>query len=1016
MIFSAEELDANGDDVLSDKEWIKYANDQLEEIDTFINELIKNTPTSGNIADLLYGGDTTSLLNLIEIYKKLEIYFYRYNNTDSTQVSENTTQNTEEVTSTAGDIYNLEIMDAGSVSDITGVYRAVTENKDGLDNTWLTIKIYQSLSELVKSRFSNDEMTQIAIVNDNADTILSEINKLKDIYYSEDFQSIKKIRVYTTNNNFKDYDISPASTVKSLIESLIKNWIKDNNHRIELLKNKGYRIEKINTKPYNAMGVSPLEDIYTYNEFTAQLIAQYLAIKASPNPLTSDYGGFVKEIDSLLAFYNYYFDTSEMDLNISEKVNLGISVYDCSKIIRYLNLTNDALYFKNMKMLRNSIEANRVIIEEDSYSVIDKFTNLLNKYKQGNLKSKELLTDTYTADNIKDILFTKKYEGSDTISKLVDICVPSQLLLELITSIATPVRIVDGTEITKDDEKYILNSIATHDYKLYGNILIFLYDEDYYELRAKIGDTKYYDKYDKGDKKVVTYKPQDGSEKVGLYVKAKDCFYTTEQPLIKYDLFYDINSGLAEENKDNTYALFVPRKDLINGEIIQLRLTEKGHNKKMLDFRTLDKDYGFNTFRDPANPQKGETYSKLFLSLHNCFANIPAQYNFRTTLFFDSTTPEDTGTTEGRPFKNVNDWFCNGIECQYFKPNMIKEGEDTKIGTNQILRTDLQIKASMLAKKDPFNDNSFVFEEGPYDDPKTKEVYYTFSRRQAYCAAQRHNLLFYASPATLDGDMFIHSPLQFLQTPSTRSSETIQPTRWSPIPEQGAVDVMSDKEDTCSIADVKNMLYKNSLASEKRPLVIDAIWGSRYVDDYVKNKKIQYIVIEREPGARHNQYGPNCIGFSQSKGYLHANNGTQITSLNEKPHWFKGCKIIWYKNDGTEINYNEDNYFPPADAKYGVVDLTKFGNIDDEGDAVKFANNYMIRFYSSNLNHAQPPKNEDEAQLKTRMANEFSAEIIVNEDKKKITRRPIFRMAYFFGEDESGKSSIKTGEINKESE
>ena len=459
MTFSAEELDANGDNILSDKEWIKYANDQLEEIDTFINELIKNTPTSGNIADLLYGGDTTSLLNLIKIYKKLEIYFYRYNNTDSTQVSENTTQNTEEVTSTAGDIYNLEIMDAGSVSDITGVYRAVTENKDGLNNTWLTIKIYQPLSELVKSRFSNDEMTQIAIVNDNADTILSEINKLKDIYYSEDFQSIKKIRVYTTNNNFKDYDISPASTVKSLIESLIKNWIKDNNNRIELLKNKGYRIEKINTKPYNAMGVSPLEDIYTYNEFTAQLIAQYLATKASPNPLTSDYGGFVKEIDSLLAFYNYYFDTSEMDLNISEKVNLGISVHDCSKIIRYLNLTNDALYFKNMKMLRNSIGANRVIIEEDSYSVIDKFTNLLNKYKQGNLKSKELLTDTYTADNIKDILFTKKYEGGSTISKLVDICVPSQLLLELITSIATPVRIVKGTEITGSDAYFYMMRI-----------------------------------------------------------------------------------------------------------------------------------------------------------------------------------------------------------------------------------------------------------------------------------------------------------------------------------------------------------------------------------------------------------------------------------------------------------------------------------------------------------------------------------------------------------------------------
>ena len=199
-----------------------------------------------------------------------------------------------------------------------------------------------------------------------------------------------------------------------------------------------------------------------------------------------------------------------------------------------------------MKMLRNSIQEGRTfLIGDNSLNIVSRFERLLNLYKQGNLKTPTYDNEgniispgtIYSSEQIKNILFTKKYEGGSTITKLVDICVPSQLLLELITSIATPVRIVDGTEITKEDGKYILNSIETHDYKLYGNILIFLYDEDYYELRAKIGDTKYYDKYDKGDKKVVTYKPQDGSEKVGLYVKAKDCFYTTEQPLIKYDLF-----------------------------------------------------------------------------------------------------------------------------------------------------------------------------------------------------------------------------------------------------------------------------------------------------------------------------------------------------------------------------------------------------------------------------------------------------------------------------------------------
>lgn len=1008
MTFSANELDENGDNVLSNDEWLQYANDQLNEIETFINELLANQNTTKEtiiengasknkeimpINKLLFGGDTSSILNFIEIYKKLEIYFYRDKNKNTADESEKN-----------GAEYYIEIFNNDLIKNINQNYRKAEQN-----GNILTIKINTPINTIISTQETNTEesTTTINITNNKKESKINQINALSNIFYGDQWKNIETVTVIIErpDNSEVTTNYSLTGSTKYYIENCIKQWINDNNKRIDLLKNNGYRLETINTKPYNAMGISPLEDVYTYNAFTAQIIAQYLATMALDS-YDLPYSEFVNQIKGSsenLAFYNHYFNTSEMDLKENENVNEGISIYDCSKIITYLNSTNDAYYFYNMKLLRDSIkEGNTLTVIDKSLGVIDMFSKLLNTYKRGNQRLEETPTNSYTSEQIKSILFTRKFEGSGTITKLTDICVPSQLFLELISSMATPVRIVNGTEITGEDASYILQSIKTHDYKLYGNILIFLYDEDYYELRAKIGDTKYYDKYDKGGKKVVTYKPQDGSEKVGLYVKAKDCFYGTEQPLIKYDLFYDINSNSVEENKDNTYALFVPRKDLINGEIIQLRLTEKGHNKKMLDFTVLDKDYGFNTFRDPANPQKGETYSKLFLSLHNCFANIPAQYNFRTTLFFDSTTPENVGTIKDRPFKNVNDWFCNGIECQYFKPNMIKEGEDTKIGTNQVLRTDLQIKASMLAKKDPFNDNSFVFEEGPYDDPKTTEVYYTFSRRQAYCAAQRHNLLFYASPATLDGDMFIHSPLQFLQTPSTRSSETIQPTRWSPIPEQGAVDVMSDKEDTCSIADVKNMLYKNSLASEKRPLVIDAIWGSRYVDDYVKNKKMQYIVIEREPGARHNQYGPNCIGFSQSKGYLHANNGTQITSLNEKPHWFKGCKIIWYDKNGTELNYDND-YFPPVDAKYGVVDLTKFGSIDDEGNSVKFANNYMIRFYSSNLNYANK---EGE------ITNEFS----FNKDNKSYPRRPIFRMAYFFGEDESGKSSIETGKINEESE
>lgn len=40
MTFSAEELDANGDNVLSDEEWLKYANEQLSTIYNFYRKFI----------------------------------------------------------------------------------------------------------------------------------------------------------------------------------------------------------------------------------------------------------------------------------------------------------------------------------------------------------------------------------------------------------------------------------------------------------------------------------------------------------------------------------------------------------------------------------------------------------------------------------------------------------------------------------------------------------------------------------------------------------------------------------------------------------------------------------------------------------------------------------------------------------------------------------------------------------------------------------------------------------------
>ena len=371
MTFSTEELDANGDNVLSDDEWLKYANGQLSEIEAFISEVKNNirieynegkiTTDSVTAEFLLNGGQVTTLLNLIEMYKKLEIYFYRQDNSaDSEQILEDTEDSAEDTIISDNTTHFLEIIDINSIeSAVSGkLYRrAYTKNND---DTTLHIVLRNDVFDALNFGDSEIEDTQIKILDNNDSSVLAEINKLNDWFYGYDenknrkWEKITKVIVYNNVNlgvaeNGTTYIVSET---KPYIESCIRSWIKDNNKIISLLEDNGYKIEKINTAPYNKMGVSPLEDIYTYNEFTAQLIAQYITAESNT---TSQYENFADEINSYIGFYNYYFDTSEMDLNISENANPGISVYDCSKIITYLNSTNDALYFKNMKMLRNSI-------------------------------------------------------------------------------------------------------------------------------------------------------------------------------------------------------------------------------------------------------------------------------------------------------------------------------------------------------------------------------------------------------------------------------------------------------------------------------------------------------------------------------------------------------------------------------------------------------------------------------------------------------------------------------------
>ncbi|MGN1362284.1 MAG: hypothetical protein ACI4VU_00990 [Methanobrevibacter sp.] len=780
----------------------------------------------------------------------------------------------------------------------------------------------------------------VETLSENPEILTSPIDLTKSDYVDglrssiETEQELSKYLNYycTHNKNIKDIYIS----IKILPDQQQIKIMKTND--ISKLTEYDY---KIAIHEFDTILILPSEDVYSYSLYGCIIIAK--KILPNKNPIKEwfdDHGALGSE------FFN-------IDGIINEEEG-PIDLYDAVEVAKSLLPTYyNAEYFNKIRNLMFRIDSDDGLSEEKA--CVSALADLVNRSRNNNNQLKTDVVNQSIKNQIKEYLFVKKYDGDPKLVKMVsEISCPNLYMLIEIAKMAQPIRERKGYEITNANRQGIINTITETNYQLHDNILIFLYDEDYYNIQDEI---------------------QSGtsvnSGEAGLYVSVTDGFYQTTQPVIPYKL---------KNKKSTTHLLFVPRSDLIGGEIIELRLTEKNINKEILDLSNLTKD-GFT--------QMKETKSRLFLSLHNSFADIPSQYNHRTTLFFKDTVPEDVsnlGNNEN-PFKDINSWFCNGIECQYFKPTTKKVGEDTELSTKQTKLVDLKIKASMICKAENINDNSFIFEEGPTESVHNSETFYSFARKMAFGAAQRHNLVFYSSPATQDGDMFVHSPSQLLLSPSLRGDESIQAPYWmGDLNYEGkmsAYDVMSEKGKTCKLADITNMLYKNSLIKENKPLVIDAIWGMRNVDNYIKPKKIKYIIIEREPGSRNNTYGPTSIGFSHSKGYLHSGDG--LVSLGEFDHYTDNLQVKWYSSEGKYLNNNNKNngYFPPAKAKYGVIDLTKISNPNGSA-AIEFAQTFMIRFYSSNS------KSADRGTHK---------EYIYNENNNKIYRKPIFKMAYFLGED-----------------
>lgn len=775
-------------------------------------------------------------------------------------------------------------------------------------------------------------------------TTLQELSEYLNRYYIVN-KTNKEYLDVLVEDIFENTTNADGTTTKTCVDALVTIKKTGNPDNIP----GGHYVIAINE--FDDVGVLPTEDIYTYSLYGLAILAKKFLPKK---------GDFDIWFDTNTTVGEKFFDVSDANNDSPAspgKVNLS-DAFEIAKSL--LPKYNNGEYFAKIKTLMTLID-NDDASDKDSACVgaLAELANI-NKNHKNPFPTGVVNESVKTA--IKNYFFVKKYDGNPNSVKIIsEVCCPNLYMLIEIAKMAQPIRDRKGYEINAGDKQAIINTITKTNYQLHDNILIFLYDKDYYKIQ-----------YD--EEETTT-----NSGEAGLYVDVTDGFYKTNQPVIKYHL----------KRRETTHFLFIPRTDLIGGEIIELRLTEKGVNKEILDLSQLT-DKGFT--------QMKTTNSRLFLSLHNSFADIPAQYNHRTTLFFKDTVPEDISTLghTDNPFKDINSWFCNGIECQYFKPTMKKVNEDTILSSQQTKLVDLTIKASMICKAENINDNSFIFEEGPTESKLNNETFYSFARKMAFGAAQRHNLVFYSSSATHDGDMFVHSPSQLLLSPSLRGDESIQPPYWVSDSEYAKriypYDVMNNAGDTCKLADITSMLYKNSLTKEKTPLVIDAIWGMRDVDNYIKPKKIKYIIIEREPGSRNNTYGPTSIGFSHSSGYLHSGNG--LTSLGEYSHYTEYLQIQWYTSKGMPVN-NSGHNFPPANAKYGVINLERLAK-EKGTSALQFAQTFMIRFYSSDI-------------TKQKTQDEFITKI----GGQTVYRRPIFKMAYFLGEDMTEKEFLNNKNYSK---
>lgn len=468
------------------------------------------------------------------------------------------------------------------------------------------------------------------------------------------------------------------------------------------------------------------------------------------------------------------------------------------------------------------------------------------------------------------------------------------------------------SKLTQETEKKL-------NYSLEKPIYIFLYDKNAYSYS--------YDE-EEGTTKLTanTISSSDDSNETEIAINT-----TTNYNDVTNTLTYpDFTIKRSDSYTQKHYCIFIPRSDLVNGEIIQLHLNPKNIVSEQTDSSETIQRFGLYDSKEGFTLLTKEEETKYpFLSLYNSFSSNETQYNFRTALFFKDTVPNtitfENGTLIGKNLQNSqgifdkNSIFQNGIKASYYIP--FKNDPYEKSAT-------LKIKASMFASHWPIIDNTYYYNSLflgneaiqklqylPNDEAKNLKI----KRQQLYTAAIRNNLVFYGTPALRMNNQFYHSSLQALQSQTIRgNNETMQRGRGG---NKELADCFDWEDKGITAEHIIAQITNNNIEPSKTKCHLEYWFGRRECENYVKKKKIKYIIVEREEGSRHNSNCPNKLEITYSNGYIEkeiimpieSTKTIDNTSVTKKVHSYP---IEWYSvTEGTDrqeigiIKINEDIAF-----------------------------------------------------------------------------------------------------------